>query len=178
MPRAKQSQMPLLLEVQFGTGRRGVPHVRRLREWAQATYLAHSHIHLGASRGKKRRKAILAAQVSLRIVDSKESRHLNYHWRGKDKATNVLSFPVDGSMIEFMSDGSAYVLGDLAICAAVVAREASEQEKKPDSHWAHMVIHGVLHLLGYDHETARDAKVMEALEVAVMQQFGFTNPYE
>jgi len=66
----------------------------------------------------------------------------------------------------------------VAICAQVVNREAKEQQKKPDAHWAHMMIHGVLHLLGYDHETSRDAKVMESIEITVLKQFGFSNPYE
>ena len=77
-----------------------------------------------------------------------------------------------------MIEEGAYPLGDLAICAQVVAREAREQGKSAASHWAHMMIHGVLHLLGYDHETSRDAKVMEAIEVGVLAQFGFANPYE
>lgn len=161
---------PLLeLEVQFGTARRGVPHVTRLRQWALAAYVAHARRH-----GAARKVRILPAAVSLRIVGAAESRRLNHEWRGKDKSTNVLSFPAG----DVLSEDGAYHLGDLAICAQVVAREAKEQHKNADAHWAHMMIHGVLHLLGYDHETPRDARTMEALEVDTMQQLGFADPYE
>jgi len=172
MPRAKQPSW-LQLDVQFGAGRRGVPHVRRLREWAQAAYLAHVQLHHA-----KRKAKLPLVSVSLRVVTPKESQQLNHHWRGKDKPTNVLSFPASDSDIDAMSEDGAFNLGDLAICARVVAKEAREQQKKPESHWAHMVIHGVLHLLGYDHETSRDAKVMEAIEVGILEQYGFANPYE
>jgi probable rRNA maturation factor len=163
----------LQLDVQFGASRRGVPHVRRLREWAQAAYLAHAKLHRG-----NRKIKLPSALVSLRIVTGKESQQLNLHWREKDKATNVLSFPVGNEEIELLSEDGAFNLGDLAICSQVVNREAREQQKKPEAHWAHMMIHGVLHLLGYDHETSRDAKVMESIEIAVLKQFGFANPYE
>ena len=172
MKDAKQSAA-LRLEVQFGASRRGVPHVRRLREWAQAGYLAHVKIHRG-----NRKVKIPAASVSLRIVTAKESQQLNLSWRDKDKPTNVLSFPVGDEDLEMLADDGAFNLGDVAICAQVVNREAKEQQKKPDAHWAHMMIHGVLHLLGYDHETSRDAKVMESIEITVLKQFGFSNPYE
>lgn len=170
MTTAKQRHL-LQLEVQFGATRRGVPHVSRLREWAQAAYLAHARLHRG-----KRKLSVPVASVSLRVVTSKESQQLNFHWRGKDKPTNVLSFPVDNEL-EMMSEDGAFNLGDLAICAQVVNREAKEQQKKAPAHWAHMVVHGVLHLLGYDHETSRDAKVMETIEIAILEEFGFPNPY-
>ena len=172
MSRAKQSNT-LQLEVQFGAGRRGIPHVKRLRDWAQAAYLAHAQLHHGVRNSK-----LPAATASLRIVTPKESRQLNHDWRSKDKPTNVLSFPAGGEDVDVLSEDGAFNLGDLAICARVVATEAREQQKKPETHWAHMVIHGVLHLLGYDHETSRDARVMEAIEIKVLQQFGFENPYE
>lgn len=167
MARAKPSSL-LNLEVQFGTARLGVPHVMRLRQWALAAYLAHAGRHVSAKKIK------VLATVSLRVVGAAESRRLNREWRGKDKSTNVLSFPAG----DVLSEDGAYTLGDLAICAQVVAREARQQHKKPDAHWAHMVIHGVFHLLGYDHEVSRDARIMEALEVKTMQQLGFANPYE
>jgi len=167
----RRTKQPLELDVQLGASRRGVPHSKRLREWAQAAYLAHIDLH--PARGKR---AISPAVVSLRVVTPSESRKLNLAWRGKDKPTNVLSFPVGDE--EMMIEEGAQQLGDLAICAQVVAREAKEQEKLPAAHWAHMMIHGVLHLLGYDHETSRDAKVMELIEVNVLQQFGFPDPYQ
>lgn len=101
------------------------------------------------------------SELTIRVVGSAESRRLNRQFRGKDKPTNVLSF-----------DG-----GDLAICAPVVAREAREQGKLPSAHWAHMVVHGVLHLLGYDHQNDRDARRMETLETRILAQLGMPNPY-
>jgi probable rRNA maturation factor len=116
-----------------------------------------------------------AYSLTLRIVGSAESRKLNRHWRGKDKPTNVLSFPALTNHESRITNHA--VLGDLAICAPVVAREAREQGKTLTAHWAHMVVHGVLHLQGYDHVTARDARRMEALEVEILSGFGFADPY-
>lgn len=104
---------------------------------------------------------------------------LNRTWRGKDKPTNVLSFP-SGDFVANRLDATASAepsLGDLAICAPVVAREAREQGKPVKAHWAHMVVHGVLHLLGHDHEDDGEAEVMEAREVAILGTFGYANPY-
>lgn len=127
--------------------------------------------------------------MTIRIVSASESRRLNRTWRGKDKPTNVLSFPAEEvgagartraagrARIESAALAVAAPLGDLAICAAVVAREAREQGKPPAAHWAHMVIHGVLHLLGYDHENDREAERMESAEIRVLAQFGYSNPY-
>ena len=165
--------MPALeLEVQFGTARRGVPHSRRMRAWAEAAYRTG---HLSSHRTRSRYTSVPPAQVSLRIVGAAESRKLNREWRGKDKPTNVLSFPA-GEML--MPDTTRMSLGDLAICVPVVAREAKEQHKQADAHWAHMVVHGVLHLLGYDHENDREAEAMEACERKILREFGFTDPYE
>jgi probable rRNA maturation factor len=177
MPRAKSPAAdPLELSVQFGTGRRGVPHAKRMRAWADATYLAHVNFHNSKPNQRRARKQLAPpAQVSLRIVGAAESRKLNRAWRGKDNSTNVLSFPA-GDV--FTPHGERYSLGDLAICVPVVAREAKQQHKQADAHWAHMVIHGVLHLLGYDHENARDANVMEGCEKKILEQFGFSDPYE
>ena len=157
----------LTLDVQFGGSRKDVPSTLRLQRWAEAAYRVHHAAHAT-------RRKITPVQVSLRIVGAAESRKLNYTWRDKDYATNVLSFPMD-EWLEF--GGEAPSLGDLAICAPVVKREAKQQGKPLDAHWAHMVIHGVLHLLGYDHEVERDAQVMEACEVALLDSFGFGNPY-
>lgn len=122
-------------------------------------------------------------ELTIRIVGAAESRRLNRTWRNKDKPTNVLSFPAapvaptgNGRPSRFPVKQFSE-LGDLAICAPVVAREAREQGKSPQAHWAHMVVHGVLHLLGYDHENDRDADVMEAHEVKILAQFGISNPY-
>ena len=112
------------------------------------------------------------AQVSIRIVDEAESQQLNKAYRGKDKPTNVLSFPMD-----VPEEFNMPMLGDLVICAPVVAREAQEQNKSLKAHWAHMVIHGMLHLQGYDHISDDEAEEMESLEIELMQQLGYTNPY-
>jgi probable rRNA maturation factor len=105
-------------------------------------------------------------------VGAAASRRLNRAYRGKDKPTNVLSFPASPVEREL---GDA--LGDLVICAPVVAAEARAQRKPPPAHWAHMVVHGVLHLHGFDHETPREARVMEGLEVEILRGFGYQNPY-
>ena len=112
-------------------------------------------------------------EQSIRIVDEAESRELNNTYRGRDYPTNVLSFPAD------TSDYLPYdYLGDLVICAPVVEREAREQGKDRLAHWAHMVVHGMLHLQGYDHEDETQAAIMEALEIEILAALGHTNPYQ
>jgi probable rRNA maturation factor len=160
----------LQLAVQYAVPRAGLPGAARLQTWAQAAYEVH---HAAHARG--RRRPVPPVQVSLRIVGAAESRKLNRDWRDEDHATNVLSFPA-GETLELA--GEVPSLGDLAICAPVVKREAKQQAKPLDAHWAHLMIHGVLHLLGYDHQDERDAQVMEACEVAIMQSFGFADPYD
>ncbi|RSD31849.1 rRNA maturation RNase YbeY [Vibrio pectenicida] len=112
------------------------------------------------------------AEVTVRIVDESESHQLNHEYRGKDKPTNVLSFPFEVPM-EIEID----LLGDLIICKQVVEQEAKEQSKPLTAHWAHMVVHGSLHLLGYDHIEDKDAEEMESLETEIMQSMGFDDPY-
>ena len=143
---------PVTLSVGYGTSRKGVPAAASFRDWVEA-----------ALRGAKRRKA---AELSIRIVDSKEGRTLNRDYRGKDYATNVLSFP----------GGDAYA-GDIAIAYGVTRKEAKEADKGFADHVTHLVIHGVLHLAGYDHERPRDAKVMEPLEVKILKRLGIADPY-
>lgn len=115
------------------------------------------------------------AEVSVRIVGSEEMRTLNRHYRSVDSPTNVLAFPA-GKIQGLPSDGSAN-LGDLAICAAVVRSEAAEQGKIVADHWAHMLVHGSLHLLGFDHVAATDAAEMEAMEVRILSAHGVADPY-
>lgn len=112
------------------------------------------------------------AEVTIRIVGNAESQQLNFDYRGKDKPTNVLSFP-----FQCPPGIELPLLGDLVICAPVVAQEAQQQNKTLSAHWAHMVVHGCLHLLGFDHINDDDAEQMEAEEVTILQQLGFTNPY-
>ncbi len=122
-----------------------------------------------------RRWARLAAggrqgELGIRVVGARESRALNARWRGRDKPTNVLSFPA-------APDLPGRQIGDLVVCAPVVAREAREQGKPVAAHWAHMVVHGTLHLLGFDHERAADAKRMEGRERALLARLGIADPY-
>ena len=111
-------------------------------------------------------------ELTIRIVDEEESRHLNFTYRGKDKPTNVLSFPFEAPPEVELS-----LLGDLVICAQVVADEAEEQHKPLFHHWAHMVTHGILHLLGYDHIEDDDAEEMEGLERTLLAKLGIPDPY-
>jgi probable rRNA maturation factor len=114
-------------------------------------------------------------ELGVRVVGSTESRRLNARYRGKDKPTNVLSFPP--APLPGRQGGDAQPLGDLVICAQVVRSEAREQRKPLEAHWAHLVVHGALHLIGYDHEREAEAKRMERREVAVLRRLGFANPY-
>jgi len=136
------------------------PSSSLLNSWAQAAW-----------QGEDSDEPVL----SLRIVSAAESQQLNSAYRGKDKPTNVLSFPMQLELDDISM--SEVLLGDLAICAEVVEHEAVLQKKKPESHWAHMVVHGMLHLQGYDHVEENDAQKMESLETTIMQQLGFADPY-
>ncbi|MCZ4311340.1 MULTISPECIES: rRNA maturation RNase YbeY [Vibrio] len=113
-----------------------------------------------------------SAELTVRIVDTQESHQLNHDYRGKDKPTNVLSFP-----FEAPPGVELDLLGDLIICRQVVEKEAEEQSKPLLAHWAHMVVHGSLHLLGYDHIEDDEAEEMESLETEIMQTMGFEDPY-
>ncbi|AKH62184.1 MULTISPECIES: rRNA maturation RNase YbeY [Photorhabdus] len=112
------------------------------------------------------------SEVTIRIVDETESHDLNLAYRGKDKPTNVLSFP-----FEAPPEVNLPLLGDLIICRQVVEKEAEEQQKTVEEHWAHMVVHGCLHLLGYDHIEDDEAEEMESLETEIMQKLGYADPY-
>jgi len=112
------------------------------------------------------------AEVSIMIVDEAQGQSLNHEYRGKNYATNVLSFPA-----ELPPELELPLLGDLVICAPVVAREAAEQNKALEAHWAHMVLHGTLHLLGYDHIDDDEAEAMEALETRIITELGYPAPY-
>ena len=113
--------------------------------------------------------------MTIRIVDVNEGKKLNLTYRKKDYATNVLSFPFE--VPEGIEDIDVNLLGDIIICAPVVSQEANEQHKTERSHWAHLSIHGTLHLLGFDHVEDDDAEIMEAIEVNTMAKLGFTDPY-
>jgi probable rRNA maturation factor len=150
----------VVVTVQNAAGRARVPEPAQLRKWARIA-LADD------ARG----------ELTLRIVDENESAALNSRYRGKKGPTNVLSFRADPPPGAAGSQG-LLPFGDVVICAAVVAREAREQGKPLAAHWAHMVVHGALHLLGFDHERARDAAAMEARERTLLAKLGFPDPYK
>lgn len=112
-------------------------------------------------------------ELVLRVVDEAESQALNRQYRGQDRPTNVLSFPAD-----IPPDIELSLLGDIVICAPVVVTEALDQNKMPEAHWAHLTIHGVLHLLGHDHQNTEEAERMESMECAILGSLGYANPYE
>ena len=146
-----------LVRVSYGISRRGVPAAASFRRWTEAAL---------ADRREE-------AEVSIRIVDEEEGRVLNRRYRRRDHATNVLSF-----VAEYPDGVGADLLGDLAICAPVVAREARERGRRETDHWAHLTVHGVLHLLGYDHEKSpAEALAMEAVERQVLDRLGISDPY-
>lgn len=107
-------------------------------------------------------------EVTIRIVDKEEGRALNLAYRGKDYATNVLTFPLTEE---------PHLIGDMIICAPVVIEEAHAQQKSIEAHFAHLTVHGILHLHGYDHETEKQADLMESIEVTTLQNLGYANPY-
>ena len=148
----------LTLHVGYAVPRAGIPSSASFRRWVEA-----------ALRGARRRKA---TELSIRIVDADEGRELNRDYRGKDYATNVLSFEAD-----LPPELKLPLVGDMVICAPVVAREAAEQGKRPSDHWAHLTVHGTLHLLGYDHIVAAEAEAMEALETRILAGLGIADPY-
>tara|TARA_R110002072_G_scaffold200662_2_gene358384 strand:+ start:1286 stop:1753 length:468 start_codon:yes stop_codon:yes gene_type:complete len=147
------------IDLQLATEHEHLPTLSQLSQWVDATLAA--------------TEAIPTSEMTIRIVDKEESRSLNHQYRGVDKATNVLSFPFDAP-----PDIELNLLGDLVICAPVVEKQAKEQGKSQISHWAHLVIHGTLHLLGYDHIEDDEAEVMESLEIAIMNTLGYPDPYQ
>ena len=134
----------------------GLPTAEQIEQWATAAVQPQSD----------------EVEMTVRIVDEAESHELNLNYRGKDRPTNVLSFP-----FECPDEVELPLLGDLVICRQVVEREAQEQEKPLMAHWAHMVVHGSLHLLGYDHIEDDEAEEMESLEAQIMTELGFADPY-
>jgi len=132
-----------------------VPSEQQFRQWITAAL----------------QKAYPRLEQTIRIVGETESRELNNRYRGKDSATNVLAFPGDNELLDYDC------LGDLVICAPVVAAEASQQGKPVEAHWAHMVVHGMLHLQGFDHQSDDDTRQMETLEIKILRALGYTNPY-
>jgi probable rRNA maturation factor len=149
--------MSITVDIQYAVEAPGLPTEADFTRWV-ATVL----------RDRK-----VEGEVCIRIVDAEESQALNAEYRGKDKPTNVLSFP-----FEVPPGVPVTLLGDLVICAEVVAREAEEQQKAALHHWAHMVVHGTLHLLGFDHINDDEAEEMEALERDLLARLDITDPYQ
>jgi len=151
--------MTYRIDIQKAVSRTFIPSNKQLQLWAT----------------KALHKKIKSAEISIRIVNQKEMTALNKTYRQKSGPTNVLSFPSDmpkkyQTVLPF--------LGDIVICAAIVNREATKQQKPKKAHWAHIVIHGILHLLGFDHETKKAAAIMEPLEIRLLKVLGFANPYQ
>lgn len=144
-----------------GEGAAAIPGRDALARWAEAA-LRHARIEAGAR------------ELTVRIVGEAESRQLNAGWRGKDRPTNVLAFPGGDPGLP---GGADYPLGDLVVCAPVVSQEAAEQRKTVESHWCHMIVHGTLHLVGYDHQTPDEAVRMEGLEREILAELGHPDPY-
>ena len=144
------------VEVQRACATRGVPPPAQLARWAEAALAGRSD----------------GAQMTVRVVDEAEGAALNERYRGRSGATNVLAFGFDAPELP-----AVHILGDVVVCAPVAAREAREGAKRLDAHWAHLVVHGTLHLLGYDHEEPRAAREMEAVEREVLGRLGFPDPY-
>ena len=133
-----------------------VPEPELLQSWAEAAYLGET-----------------PAVASLLVTTADEVQSLNKQYRNKDKPTNVLSFPMESP-----AEIDVSLLGDIVLCAPVIKQEAEQQSRSEVSHWAHMVVHGMLHLQGYDHIENHDADQMEQLEIEILSQLGFDNPYE
>jgi probable rRNA maturation factor len=147
------------LELQIATSAKTLPHPSQFKSWVSVIL-------------KDKLKENI--ELTIRIVDESEIIDLNHRYRNKNKATNVLSFPIE---LDFGADLDYRMLGDIIICASVVEKEAREQNKELLAHWAHMVVHGLLHLLGYDHENPEEANIMESLESELLQNLGFKSPY-
>ena len=145
----RKLQPTFILSVQYAMAADGLPSRQRMRSWAKAALQTD-------------------AQVTIRLVGAREGRTLNREYRGKDYATNVLTFSYPD--IELLT-------GDVVLCAPVIAKEAHAQGKAIDAHYAHLVVHGMLHLQGYDHENNADAGVMEALEAEIVVRLGYAHPY-
>ena len=139
----------LAATIQYVSEANNLPNASQFRKWAKAAVRVDT-------------------EVTIRIVDETEGRTLNLAYRGKDYATNVLTFP----LIE-----TPHLIGDIVICAPIVRREAAEQAKQLTAHFAHLTVHGILHLHGYDHEINAQAELMESLEIQILAKLGYANPY-
>jgi probable rRNA maturation factor len=154
--------MKIAIDLQNEPSFADVPDINKIQHWLDT-----------ASQCLPANKNLNKHQLTIRLIDNEESAHLNETYRHKKGPTNVLSFP-DENIPGFESDS----FGDLAICMPIVIEEANAQNKTFEAHFAHLIIHGFLHLLGYDHEVETQAEIMESLEIEILCQLGFANPYK
>ena len=152
------SNVNTLLDLQIASEHSGIPEAECFQTWIDCV-MAEQNMDV--------------QEITIRVVDEQESRELNHQYRDKDKPTNVLSFPFEAPPGVEMN-----LLGDLVVCAQVVEKEAIEQNKPLSHHWAHMIVHGALHLLGFDHIDDNDAQEMEGLEIALLAKLGIDDPYQ
>jgi probable rRNA maturation factor len=150
------------VDVQIASDAPGIPSPDEIRRWVE---------HAASTEVR-----VPDAEIAVRVVDEREMQTLNRDYRDQDKPTNVLSFPAGD--VDGLPAGAPHLLGDIVVCAAVVAREAAEQGKRPSDHWGHMLVHGVLHLLGHDHMNEAEAEAMESLERTILADLGIADPYE
>lgn len=157
------AEAALTVDVQLACGDRDIPGKKEIRAWVQLALE-------GSGRAPHRN-----AEIAVRVVDTDEIRSLNKQYRQKDSATNVLSFPQ--GTIDGLPEDERLALGDIVVCAGVVCDEAREQRKSVAEHWGHMLVHGTLHLLGYDHQTDAEAVEMERVETEILARRGIGDPY-
>ena len=154
------------VDVQVAADLSNIPPESDIRSWLEQ---AVAEVGTGTARN---------VEISVRIVDEAEGRALNKQFRKTNSATNVLSFPLLDESLKDLPPDVPLALGDIVICGPIVAREASEQGKTSSDHWAHLLVHGALHLFGFDHETDQEAQEMELLEARILALGGVENPYE
>ena len=159
----------VMVTVQYVSDEPDLPDKQRLVEWVSTVLQNQDNTYLPAN---ERLKFNSTLELTIRIVDEAESQQLNETWRKQTGPTNVLSFPFANP-----PGITLPLLGDMVICAPLVLREAEQQHKSIDAHWAHLVIHGTLHLLGYDHLDEDQAQQMEQLEILALHHLGYPNPY-
>ena len=148
--------MSIKIEIQYATEINDLPEEGLIKKWVNSSLNGY----------------IENAELTIRIVDKAEGAQLNEKWRNAQGPTNVLSFPYSD-----LNETTKSIQGDIVICAPVILREAAEQKKSVDAHWAHIIVHGILHLLGYDHDNENDANEMESLETSILGKLKISDPY-
>ncbi len=148
--------MSIKIEIQYATEINDLPEEGLIKKWVNSSLNGY----------------IENAELTIRIVDKAEGAQLNEKWRNAQGPTNVLSFPYSE-----LNETTKSIQGDIVICAPVILREAAEQKKSVDAHWAHIIVHGILHLLGYDHDNENDANEMESLETSILGKLKISDPY-